>query len=254
MLPRRVPLGPDEIHLWLVSLDRPPAPLPTLQSTLSSDERERASRYHFDRDRRRYATSRGVLRAILASYLELDPDALTFQYSPHGKPSLAADAELRFNLSRSGEQLLVGVNLNREIGVDVECLRPMSDLDAIARRFFAPTEAAKLAALPDAVRTRAFFECWTRKEAFIKAVGEGLSMPLDSFEVAFGPDTLAALLSVGGSEPSAREWSLWGVEPAANVLAAVALQGPGPTLRTLCWSRRSGVVDAAIATQRRSDG
>jgi 4'-phosphopantetheinyl transferase len=254
MVPRRVPLGPDEIHLWLISLARPPLPLPTLQKTLSSDERERASRFHFNRDQRRYVTSRGVLRAILASYLDLDPVTLSFQYSPHGKPSLLPAAELRFNLSRSDEQLLVAVNLNRDIGVDVECLRPMSDLDAIARRFFAPAEAARLASLPDAVRVRAFFECWTRKEAFIKAVGEGLSMPLDSFEVAFGPEMTPALLGVRGSEVAARRWSLWGLDPASDVLAAVAVEGRGMSLRPLSWSPETGVVDASIAAQRRSDG
>jgi 4'-phosphopantetheinyl transferase len=245
LVPRRLPLDRDELHLWCVSLDRPPSPLRSLEETLSQDERERALRFRFSRERRRYAAGRGLLRAVLASYLDVDPGTLTFSYTAYGKPSLTPlreSADLRFNLSRSQDWLLIGVARGRDIGVDVECLRPKSDLLTIARRFFAPAESAVLDSLPDAARTRAFFECWTRKEAFIKAVGEGLSIPLDSFEVAFGPGLEPALLRLRGSRQAADEWSIWGLAPAPGVSAAVAVKARGLSLRPWFWTERSEVV------------
>ena len=182
----------EEVHLWRLPLLASAGDLFALQALLSEDERQRAIRYRFDRDRLRYTIARGMLRRILAAYLGRPPAELKFGYGERGKPFLqltesgsgARGRSLEFNLSHSGELALFAVASGRAIGVDVEQERALEDWAAIAERFFAAGEQAAIARLPQKERQRAFFDCWARKEAYIKAVGDGLAIPLDGFEVS----------------------------------------------------------------------
>lgn len=218
-------LGPGEVHVWAVDLDPPPALAAALERLLAPDERERAARFRFDQHRRRYAVGRGALRILLGAYLGERPEALRFDYGPRGKPELADVPALGFNLSNSEDLALVGVLRGREIGVDVEYLKPMPDLAQIAERFFCTAETAKLLALPEERQREAFFNCWTRKEAYLKAVGEGLAAPLDSFEVTLVPEEEARMLLLKGDAAAARRWFYHHLRPAPDYLGAVAIEG-----------------------------
>lgn len=211
-----------EVHLWRLHLEPPTRTLTQLAETLSPEEQERAARFHFAVHRQRFIAGRGLLRAILAGYLDLAPAAVTFAYGPQGKPRLKDDG-LRFNLSHSNDIGLLGITDLPAIGVDVEHIRPLRDLQAMARRFFAPGEVKRLLALPTPTQEVAFFRCWTRKEAFIKALGTGLSMPLDSFEVAFAGNEPPRLRHIGGDEMAGASWALRAVEVGSGAVAAVAV-------------------------------
>lgn len=214
--PAVIELGQDDLHLWLVELDIPAPDVDLARRTLSPDEVERAGRFHFERDARRYVAAHAGLRSILARYTGLRPQDLSFQASQYGKPFLApgipyTHAALNFNLSHSGELGLVAVTLERRVGVDIEQVRPEFADGSIAQRFFSPGEVRALRALPPGEQTAAFFRCWTRKEAFVKARGEGLSLSLDSFDVAFAPNEPPALLRIAGEAREAHRWSLHAV-------------------------------------------
>ena len=181
-----IPLSHGEAHVWRIRL----APCPV--DLLSEDERARALRFHFPLHRHRFVAARSALRRILAAYLDLPPAELRFHYSPHGKPYLEHHW-LRFNLAHSEDLALCAVARAREIGVDIERIRPRPTQERIPERFFSPSEAAQLRALPP----EAFFHYWTAKEAYLKARGEGLAIPLDSFDVTTLDDprwTRASLL------------------------------------------------------------
>lgn len=223
-------LGPDQVHVWRASL-RPPADvLARLQTTLSADERARAARFHFPQHRTAFVAGRGVQREILARYTGLPPTALMYREGSHGKPELdgaAGGMGIRFNVSNSGDLALYAVTLGRELGVDLELLKPMPDGMDIASRFFSAPENEVFAALPDDVRDLAFFRCWTRKEAYIKAVGEGLSMPLDRFDVAFAPGEPARILRTRGNPAEAERWTMLALEPGPGYVGALAVEGAG---------------------------
>lgn len=230
-------LGPGVVHVWAVDLDPPPALAAALTRLLAPDERERAARFRFDEHRRRYAVGRGALRTLLGAYLGERPEAVRFAYGPRGKPELAGAPPglLGFNLSNSEDLALVGFLRGREIGVDVEYLKPMSDLAQIAERFFCAAETAKLLALPEERRREAFFNCWTRKEAYLKAVGEGLAAPLDSFEVTLAPDEEARMLYLKGDAEAAARWHYRHLRPAPDYLGALTVEGePGES-----WALRT---------------
>jgi 4'-phosphopantetheinyl transferase len=197
---------------------------------LSADEGERASRFHFERDRRRFTASRALLRIVLGAYLHSAPESLRFRYSDQGKPALDGEhlkGGLMFNVSHSGGVALFAITRGREIGVDVERVRRSSDLEAIARRFFSACEQMQLAALEPEQRGEAFFRCWTRKEAYIKARGEGLSMPLDQFDVSIGVGDQNALLATRPDPAEAHRWSVRDVPTDPDYAAAVAAAGNG---------------------------
>ena len=169
-------LGQEQAHVWHVNLERVSADEQRWENLLSTDERERAARFRFPRDRRRYTATRALLRALLGGYLETEPESLNFRYTEHGKPALAGANEgsnLQFNVSHSDGVALFGLTLGRTIGVDVERVRHDFDVVTIAKRFFSATEQRTFAALPAAQHHRAFFDCWTRKEAYVKALGDG---------------------------------------------------------------------------------
>jgi 4'-phosphopantetheinyl transferase len=219
-----------EIHVWRVDLMLPPAALDRFEGLLSTDERARANRFHFDRDRRRYIAARGALRTILAPYAGIAPGDVRFEYAAHGKPELSGPEPLSFNVSHSGELALVAVAGAGAIGVDLEAIRELDDRDGIAARFFSAVECASLRALPESMRTRAFFACWTRKEAFVKAIGEGLSHPLDTFDVTFAPDAEPRLRIAGQPAESAR-WSVTALDAGSAFEAALVTEGP----RAVAW-------------------
>ncbi|MBW4493510.1 MAG: 4'-phosphopantetheinyl transferase superfamily protein [Oscillatoria princeps RMCB-10] len=233
--PASLTLSLDEVHIWRASLDLPAELLAQLRATLSADEQRRADRFYFERDRHRFTAGRGILRNILSRYSGIEPALLEFGYSPRGKPALRSDSaggNLNFNLSHSGGIALYAVTRHRLLGIDLEMLRPMPDAEKIAERFFSPLESAVLRNLPATDKQEAFFLCWTRKEAYLKAVGEGLT-GLDDVEVSLTPGEPAKVLSISGGVQDASRWSLQHLTPAPDCVGAVAVEGHGFSLS--CW-------------------
>lgn len=231
-------LKSDEVHVWHSNLDLPTLHLDALLQTLAPDERTRAGRFHFLEDRQHFIAARGILRAILSRYLGVEPARLRFCYGEYGKPNLAEEfsgAGLRFNISHSNGLALFAVTQNREIGIDVEWVRSDIEADNIASRFFSTLEVATLRSLPAHIQQVAFFNCWTRKEAYIKARGEGLSMPLDKFDVTLAPGEPAALLRTRGEPMEADRWSLRELFLGEGYAAAVAAQGKDWKLKCRQW-------------------
>jgi len=229
-------LADGEIHVWCARLDHPPGRVQRFAHLLSPDELARAGRYRFERDRRRYIVSHALLRAILGRYLAVEPGGLTFGFGPRGKPFLeGAGSRLGFNLSHSDELAVFGFARGRELGVDVERVRPLEDAPQIAERFFAPGERRALARLPETERLEAFFVGWTRKEAFTKATGEGLNRPLDGFEVSLAPGEPARLIHVDGDRGAAARWTVWDLRPAPEFVAALVGEGKGARINRWQW-------------------
>lgn len=226
-----------EVHVWLASLNRPAEYVALLEKTLSCDERMRAERFHFDRDRRRFILGRGFLRAILGRYLACKPDQLQFRYGAYGKPYLSAEWQscaIQFNLSHADELALFALTSKREIGIDVEIVQPVPQLEAIAARFFSKNEYASILSLPEKLRTERFYQFWTCKEAFIKALGNGLSHPLDQFEVSLVPGKANKLILDDCPQETGR-WSLTTLKPSPGYLAALAVEGHDWQLRCGQW-------------------
>ncbi len=211
---------PGHVQTFLVELDVGETERSELARTLSPDETARAARFVFPVHGHRFTAARGFLRCVLARALGCAPAEVRFEYGPHGKPSLDA-TPISFNLSHSGDLALLGLTREARLGVDVEQLREVDHI-RIARRFFAPAEADRLARIPEARARAAFFAGWTRKEAVIKAVGTGLALPLDSFEVSLEGE--AELLRA--EPPLGTGWSLREVEAPAGFAAAIAVEGP----------------------------
>ena len=190
--PAQTPLAADEVHIWCIDLDQPGRVIPQFQQILAPDEQACAARFVFAQHRDRFIVARARLRMILGHYFMSAPTALQFAYGPYGKPVLAAPAQqaLCFNLSHSETLALCAVTYHRQLGVDIEAIRRLADMLALARTVFTPNEYATFCAVPTPRQTAAFFNGWTRKEAFIKALGEGLSHPLDQFEVSLARTAL----------------------------------------------------------------
>jgi 4'-phosphopantetheinyl transferase len=228
-------LAPGEVHVWSVRLDPPAGEVERLGRSLSEDEWARANRFRFEKHRRQYVVGRGALRELLAAYLGVRPELVRFSYGPRGKPFLAPPLDargLQFNLSNSDELALVGFVLGPEIGVDIEYLRQMSDCEQIAERFFSQSERQVLRGIPFPAKQEAFFNCWTRKEAYLKAVGEGLAAPLDSFDVTLALGDPPRMLTLEGDAGRAARWFFHHLRPAPDYIGAVAIEGGGWTVRT----------------------
>ncbi|MBN1147812.1 MAG: 4'-phosphopantetheinyl transferase superfamily protein [Anaerolineales bacterium] len=234
--PEELALSPDVVHVWAAWLDLPSAWRDRLQRTLSKDELERAGRLRFERDRRRYIARRGLLRDLLGRYLGAAAGELRFVYSDQGKPCLAPGFEyrrgsppaaLRFNLSHSAGLALYAFTLERHLGVDIERLGERIHYEQIAERYFSPQERAVLHSLPPESGALAFYLCWTRKEAYVKAHGEGLSLPLEQFDVSLIPGEAAQLLATRGGLEAAELWGMQHLEPAPGYVAALAVKGRG---------------------------
>ena len=188
--PRSFQLASDEVHSWCASLDVPPETSARLYATLTSDERTRSARFRFERDRQRFIVARGVLRDLLGGYLQTPPGQIRFVYNAFGKPDLGPEftRRLTFNLSHSAGLALIAIAAASNVGVDLEYIRAQSGYADIARRFFSAPEVDHLNALPSHLYAEAFFGCWTKKEAYLKACGEGLAIPLNSFSVPLTTD------------------------------------------------------------------
>ena len=228
-------LAAGEVHVWLASLSVRAAALSTYLATLRDDERERAARYHFNRDRDAYIAGRGILRELLGRYFSQQPSDIKISYSDYGKPYVVG-ASTRFNLAHAGGLALFAFAQDTAVGVDLEQERELDDALAIAKRFFSPVEWESLAALPSVEQRAAFFRIWSRKEAFIKAVGQGLSYPLDSFEVTAAEDE-TRLLRVGDDSAEAGAWSLLALPVPAGYAAALAVRLP--EVRLCTWRHGS---------------
>lgn len=236
-------LPDNEVQLWRADLEALRGEESRWRQLLSSDETARAARFHFSGDRQRYVAARALLRTVLASYLETDPKSLSFSYSIKEKPSLGpahAASGLKFNVSHSGGIALFAFTRAREVGVDVEQIRRNSDLEAIARRFFSAHEQRQLADLPCEERGEAFFRCWTRKEAYIKATGDGLSLPLSQFDVSLGVREKDALIATRPDDLEARRWRLEEVPGGPGYIAALCVGGRDWKLNA--WSGEMSVL------------
>jgi 4'-phosphopantetheinyl transferase len=215
-----------EVHVWRVRLDVEEARRDALSRSLSAQERERAARFYFDRDRHRFQVARGVLRELVGRYLGVAPGRVELGVGLAGKPILRECGEgLRFNVSHSGGRALLAFARGRELGVDLEAEREIPEMASLAERFFSAAEAAAWRALPSEERPAAFFRAWTRKEAFLKATGEGLFRALDSFDVSLGPAEPARLLRVAGAPNEVERWHLLPIEVGDGFQATMAVEG-----------------------------
>jgi 4'-phosphopantetheinyl transferase len=211
------------VQVWTETLDREDAARARLESTLSQDEKVRADRFHFAKDRNRFVVGRGLLRELLGKHLRQEPTSLEFSYGPYGKPALSgaqASSGLSFNLAHSAGLAVYAISVERTLGIDAELIKPESAGEDIARRYFSTREVKDLLALPQEARVQAFFHCWTRKEAYLKATGMGLQTPLDSFSVSLVPSQPAQFL--GGVEP---RWNMASFQPADGYAAALVYDG-----------------------------
>lgn len=212
------------MHVWRIRLDQQLAVMCLLWEMLSDDERARAAQFRFARDRDRFIVAHAALRSILSGYLGIAPSSVRFRTSAYGKPAIDGTPFLRFNLSHSGDLALCAIAGEREVGVDIEQIRSDLDWEGLARRFFSAEEVAALEALDPGDRLEGFIRCWTRKEAYLKARGEGLALPLDSFSVLPAPD------------PSiAERWQIVDLTPAPAYVAALAVEGSVRMMHCTDW-------------------
>ena len=230
----------DEVDLIFTRVTAEAHVVRQLYTSLSSDERDRAARFCFDKDRNSFIIARGLLRLVLGRHLNLPPEVIRFSYDFHGKPRVADVPNIKFNVSHSEGAAFHAVGRNHEIGADIERIRPLTNLEAIARRYFCHAEYCDLLSTPAEQRLEAFFHCWTRKEAFVKAIGEGLSYPLNQFQVTLRPDADAKLVSIEGSTTG--KWLLHAVTPWPTYVAAVAVEDRHCRFRILKFETPADVV------------
>lgn len=221
--------------MWRVALDALTDDAPALYHLLHTDERARADRFVYDRHRWAFVAGRAALRTLLSEYVGVARDRLRFRYSATGKPDLAEPpAPVRFNLSHSGDVALVAVTRRLDVGVDVERVEPDRAGDDVAERYFSPDEVAALRRLPSPRRIAGFFSVWTLKEAYIKALGDGLSRPLDTFTVELAFAGPSRLLRADGDDPSA--WTLHTLDPGPGYAGAVAVRARDVRVASLDWN------------------
>lgn len=222
--------GGAAFEVVMSRLDVEPAAVREAARLLSDAERERANRFVFERDRRRYIVGRARLRVLLAERADIPPQEIEIGTGPRGKPELSGagrQSGLRFNVSHSGEVAVFGFAFGRDIGIDVEAIRVIDHADAIAARFFSPSEYLAYCGLEPSERRAGFFSCWTRKEAFIKALGEGLHYPLQSFDVSLSPNEPARLLRLDSRLGEPGDWPIEAFSPCPGFVAAVVLARSG---------------------------
>ena len=234
-------LAPGEVHCWSADLDVPPGTSARLYAILAAEERSRSERFRYERDRRRFIVAHGVLRGLLGRYLETQPSEIAYVYNAFGKPDLGGGggSRLKFNLSHSGDLALIAIAPGSNVGVDLESIQARSDYPEIARCFFSSADLGQLNAYPPERYAEAFLGCWTRKEAYLKARGVGLAVPLDSFSVPTAPGPASGPVGLdvtaNDSEP-ARRWSFYALQPAPGHIGALAIEGTGWRLRQ--WQLR----------------
>ncbi len=210
----------EEVHVWKIHLKIDPEEQATLWKYLNSEEQKRANRFHFEKDRLAYIAVRGHLRELLSRYLKINAADLRFDYNPYGKPFLK-EYSIEFNVSHSNQWGLIALDSRYPLGVDVEWMRPDFAGLKIARRFFSARETEELKRLPDELQEKGFFNGWTRKEAYIKARGEGLHIALNSFDVTLSPGEEPRLLSTRREPQDYRNWRLYALSIAKRYAAAL---------------------------------
>lgn len=230
--PRALDLRAGELHLWRAALAAADEAVAELERSLSPEERDRAARFRLGAHRRAYVVGRATLRAILARYVGDEPALIELSAGAHGKPFLRGSG-FRFNLSHSGDLALYALTWDAEVGIDVERITDGVPHEALAARFFSARESDGLLALAPGDRREAFFNCWARKEAFVKALGTGLSTALADFDVTVGPGEAARLVEVRGSPGEAGRWTLLVPPAGPGYAAAVAVEGTVTAVR--CW-------------------
>lgn len=233
------PMKTNEVHVWLASLEAGSRQCHSLRNVLSEEEKERAGRYRSEKDRTGFIVTRGILKTLVAGYLNMSAGKVSFVYGLYGKPALDEEVSsipLRFNASHSRGLALFAFTLDHEIGVDIEYVRPDIDVEHIAKRFFSVEEKAALDKLPPGTKEECFFACWACKEAFLKAVGKGLSFGLDRVEVSINPGSHASLLRIRGGKEEAALWSLYDLPAATGYAAALAVKGRGMDLCLHRWN------------------
>ena len=218
-------LGLSSVHLWSAKAVKNIARLNELSKILSDDEVLRASKYVFEKDKAVYITAKFLLRSCLGRYLDVSPEEIAFEYSEFGKPSYQKNIEIDFNVSHSGNRIIIGFAKNQAIGVDIEKIKQDFDPFDLAKNFFSAEEIKALSKTKDSEMFQSFYRCWTRKESFIKAVGEGLSYPLDSFAVTIDNDENAKFLKIDDSRDAKRDWCLHSFVPATGYIAALTTDG-----------------------------
>ncbi len=238
--PAGLSLATDEVHLWLASLEQAPDCVRSFLTTLAPDEQKRAARFYFEKDRRSFTVARGILRALLGHYLQVPPASLNFTYNAYGKPALLASSgqpALCFNLSHSHHLALFAFAYECELGVDIEYMRDMEQEDYLlmASSHFSPGEYVTLQALPETLRKTAFFNCWSRKEAYIKARGMGISIPLDTFDVSCVPGEPVALLASRDAPETVSAWSLSTPAVPPDYAAALMITQPQRRVHAYQW-------------------
>jgi 4'-phosphopantetheinyl transferase len=232
--PDALDLDTDHVDVWRIHLDPKTDSVKRVESTLSTDEIERAAKFHFPKDRDRFLAAHISLRDILARYLQCQPGELTFSVNQYGKPALD-NHKLEFNLSHSGDFALIAVAGQRKVGVDMECIRSDMEVENIAARNFSKSELSELMALPLEQRVTGFFNCWTRKEAYIKAHGLGLSFPLENFDVSLTPNEPAILRATRPDQREAAHWTLLALEINPNYAGALAVEAETVEYRFWDW-------------------
>lgn len=222
----KIKLEDDEVHVWRAGLDIPEWQIQQLEQTLSPDEKERAERFCFDKHKRRFIVCRSFLRIILGRYLNLRPEQVQFCYSPRGKPEIANNVSsqwLRFNLSHSNEMALYAITHGHLVGIDIECIRPSPDAEALSKRFFSPRESSEIKSLSANRKQEAFYKYWTLKEAYLKATGEGLT-GLEQVEVSLYPMNLLALQKINRNTQKSNDWITYQLIPSPGYIAAIVLE------------------------------
>jgi 4'-phosphopantetheinyl transferase len=246
--PTHWPLAVNEVHLWCAQLQASPAQLERFTRLLSPDEQTRANRFRLDRHRSRFIISRALLRHFLARYLDSPPECISFNYGPFGKPFLTPWSHpnpIHFNIAHSEDLALFAFSPGPELGVDIESIRPISQAREIADRFFSPSEAAALQALPEPERQSAFFRCWTQKEAVLKALGNGISAGLNHFEVPLSPAHPDRPFHFCPKLLSDSDWLIFPLAPAPRYLGALAL--PAQPIQIKCWHWTDPGADGVIS-------
>jgi 4'-phosphopantetheinyl transferase len=223
-------LADNGVHVWTLRTSASDAVVAEFEGVLDARERVRATRFHLDRLRRSFIIIHGALRYLLAPYLGLDPASIRFAYSSKGKPSIAPASAIQFNLTHSGGQAAVALTADSPIGADMEQIRPLPEMQQIARRHFCTEEAAEILSLPPSERNPAFFRCWTRKEAYLKAIGDGLAAPLDGFRVSVRPTAPARVVHVNHDTSAAEAWTLQDLCLDSDYAAAIAYRHPPRTM------------------------
>ena len=217
-----------DVHVWTAFLNQSGSQFQILSKVLSQEEQRRAARFRFERDMKRFIVGHGILRVLLGFYLNIESSRVRLSYGEKGKPTLADKWNTRiihFNMSKSDDLALYAFTRDHEIGIDVERMRDIPEMDRIVERFFSVRENASFKTLPEDQKREGFFNCWTRKEAFLKATGDGLFYPLERFVVSLRPGEKTRILSINGDEKAGLKWLLKELKPAPGFVAAVAVLG-----------------------------